>query len=91
MECRPTYEQVGQDRIIDEANKNVIVLKSLENVLNERMLGFNALSASVSKTRPYFEAFEHSDCTLKLALDSLFIYVEQVTCRHHFSCLTIHC
>ncbi len=69
---------MSQDRIIDEANRNIIVLKSLESIINERMNGFNAFSVSVSKTRPFFDAFENSDCSIKLALDSLFIYVEQV-------------
>lgn len=77
IECRPTYEQVSHDRIIDEANKNVAVMKSLENIINERLNGFNAMYASVSKTRPQFEAFEQSDYTMKGALDSFFLYVEQ--------------
>lgn len=78
VECRPTFEQVSQEKIIDEATKNLIVLKSLENIISERMNGFNAMNTSVLKARPSFESFEHSDCTIKLALDSLFIFVEQV-------------
>lgn len=78
VECRPTFEQVSQEKIVDEATKNLIVLKSLENIINERMNGFNAQNTSILKARPFFESFEHSDCTIKLALDSLFIFVEQV-------------
>ena len=41
-EIKPSFEQVSQDRILEEANKNLKVLKSLETIILERSQSFGA-------------------------------------------------
>ena len=77
-ECRPTYDQLSLDRILDEAQKNVASLKALETVMQERYTGFNALQGSLLKARAAFENFSHLEGTLKLAVDAFYIFSEQV-------------
>ena len=76
-ECRASFEQLSQERIINEANKNIMVLKALESILSERLVGFAAHNSMWMKMRQNFEAFEYSEGSLKLALDSFFILVDQ--------------
>ena len=78
IECRPTFEQLSHDRIVNEANKNINVLKSLENIVGDRMVGYNVLHNTLSKTAGSYELLENVDGTLKIALDSLFMFTEQV-------------
>ena len=81
VECRPTFEQLSHERIITEVNKSINTLKALENIVNDRMIGYNSLHSSLMKTHSSYEQLEHSDGTLKVALDSLYIFTEQVS--HH--------
>lgn len=78
VECRPTFEQISHERIINEANKNINVLKALENILNDRMNGYTALHNTLTKTNASYELLENVEGTLKIALDSLFMFTEQV-------------
>lgn len=77
-ECRPTFAQLSQERIINEANKNINVLKALENIINDRMTGYTALHNTLMKTNASYELLENVEGTLKVALDSLFMFTEQV-------------
>jgi hypothetical protein len=77
-EVQPTYEQLSQERILDEANKNIQVLKSLEMLLQERTQSFNMFFAAQAKYRPAFEIFQYCSGTLRQALDALFVFLEQV-------------
>lgn len=88
VECRPTFDQLSHERIINEANKNVNTLKALENIVGDRMTGFAALHNTLLKTAASYELLENVDGTLKVALDSLFVFTEQVLpCAHsHNSC-----
>ena len=79
VECKPSFEQLSYERIINEANKNVQVLKALEIILTERLAGFAANHNMWNKMRSNFESFEHSEGTLKLALDSFFVLVDHET------------
>ena len=78
LECRPTFEQLGMDRIIDEAHKNVNALKAIETLVSERLSAHAAMQQSAHKIKTAFEAFETVDGSLKLALDSFYLYTEQV-------------
>lgn len=78
VECRPTFAQLSQERIINEANKNINVLKALENIINDRMTGYTALHNTLMKTNASYELLENVEGTLKVALDSLFMFTEQV-------------
>jgi hypothetical protein len=62
---------------VDEVNKDVQLLKSMECILQERMQSFNSFVNTVSKARPSFEAFQFADGSLRQGLDSLFVYMEQ--------------
>lgn len=79
LETRPTFEQLSLDRILDEMNKNLVALKSLEGIVQERMMGYGAFYASITKTRPFFEGFDSHEGTLRLAFDSFSVLIEQVT------------
>ncbi|KAJ1432479.1 hypothetical protein B484DRAFT_29079 [Ochromonadaceae sp. CCMP2298] len=76
IECRPSFEQISHDRILHEAGKNLSILKALENVVTDRLNGFNAFSASRSRP-PSYELLENVGGSLRLGLDSLFVYAEQ--------------
>jgi hypothetical protein len=78
VECRPTFEQLSHERIINEANKNINVLRALENIVTDRMTGYNSLHSTLQKTSASYELLENVDGTLKVALDSLFMFTDQV-------------
>lgn len=80
IECRPSFEQLSHDRIINELNRNIGVLKALECIVSERMLGLHSFCNHLVKTQPSFELFDNSSGSLKIALDSLLGYTEQVNC-----------
>mmetsp|Transcript_3854 Transcript_3854/g.6528 ORF Transcript_3854/g.6528 Transcript_3854/m.6528 type:complete len:371 (-) Transcript_3854:1395-2507(-) len=73
----PTYQQLSQDRIDDQCAKNILMLKSFEHVLEERLFAFNKFLDSLSKTRMSFDAFQSSEGSLRQALDALFVFIEQ--------------
>ena len=77
LECRPTFEQLDQERIIDESNKNIQVMKSLGDILQDRMQSYNHFLATLGKTKHSFEGFQYCDGTIRQALDALFVYVEK--------------
>ena len=77
-ETKPTYEQISQERILDEANKNLQVLKSLETILQERTQSYGTFFAAQGKYKPSFEIFQYCEGTLRQALDALFVFLEQV-------------
>ena len=79
-ETKPTYEQISQERILDEANKNIQVLKSFETILQERTQSYGAFFTAQGKYTPSFEIFQYCEGTLRQALDALFVFLEQV-CR----------
>jgi len=88
VECRPTFEQLSHERIVNEANKNINILKALENILSDRMAGYNSLHTTLTKTSSSHGLLENVDGTLKVALDSLFVFTEQVSpfnSLHHLS------
>jgi len=76
-ECRPTFEQLSHERVVDEAGKNILVLKSFETILQERMKAFSDFGATLLKARGSFEVFQYSDGSLRQALDALFVFIEQ--------------
>jgi hypothetical protein len=78
VECRPTFEQVGLDPIIDEMGKNITVLKCLEGIFYERQNGMAALNTSLSRTRTYFESIDFNNCSVKNALEALDMLSDQV-------------
>ena len=77
MECRPTYEQLGQKTIVHEAAKNIQILKSFETILQERLQSHNLFMGAFSKAKSSFDIFQECDGTLRQALDALFVFVEQ--------------
>ena len=77
LECRPTFEQLSHERVVDEAGKNILVLKSFETILQERTQAFSVFLSSLSKARSSFEVFQYADGSLRQALDALFVFIEQ--------------
>ena len=78
VECQPTFEQLSPDRIADEISKDILLLKSMETVLQERHQSFTSFINAISKARPSFDNFQYADGSLRQGLDSLFVYMEQV-------------
>ena len=78
VDLNPSYEQLPQDRIDDQCNKNIMMLKSFELILDGRLIAFNKFLDYLSKTRTSFDVFQSSEGTLRQALDALFVFVEQV-------------
>jgi hypothetical protein len=76
-ETKPSFEQVGQDRILEEANKNIKVLKSLETIIYERSQSFSALLAAQAKYKGPFDNFQYCEGTIRQSLDALFVFLEQ--------------
>jgi hypothetical protein len=79
VECRPTFEQLSHERVVNEANKDVNLLKALEIVVSDRMTGYASLNTALHKTGSSYELLENVDGTLKIALDSLFVFTDQVS------------
>ena len=77
LECRATFEQLSHERVVDEAGKNILILKSFETILQERMQSFAVFLTALSKARGSFEVFQYSDGSLRQALDALFVFTEQ--------------
>ena len=77
-EVKPTFEQISQDRILDEANKNVQVLKSLETILQERSQAFEMFLSAQAKYKSSFDIFQYCEGSLRQSLDALFVFLEQV-------------
>ena len=77
-ETKPSYEQISQERILDEANKNIQILKSLETILQERTQSYSTFFAAQGKDKSSFEIFQYCEGTLRQALDALFVFLEQV-------------
>lgn len=77
-DCTPSYEQLSSERIIDQINRNLAILKSLEAILEERLQAFSQFFNTLNKTRVSFEAFQLADGSIKHALDAFFVYEEQV-------------
>lgn len=61
-----------------------MVLKSIESILNDRMQAYSQVLSIVGRSRYCFEGFQSVDGTLRQALDSLFVFVEQVTIFVYF-------
>lgn len=76
-ECRPTYEQLSIERIIDEANRNINGIKALENLINERLAGLGAFANTITKYRGFAEAFDNNDGTLKISIEPFCQYLDQ--------------
>jgi hypothetical protein len=91
-ETRPTFEQVSQDLILEEANKNVMILKALENIMQERTQAYNQFLTTLSKSKSAFEVFNYCNGSLRQSLDSFFVFIEQVNTilitLHHLHTLT---
>ena len=77
FELCPTYEQLDQDRINDQAAKNVTMLKSFEHILDERSQAFSGFLDQLIRARSSFDSFQDCEGTLRQALDALFVLVEQ--------------
>jgi hypothetical protein len=78
-ECRPTYEQLSIDRIIDEANRNITGIKTLENLINERLAGLGAFCNTVTKYRSLAEIYDNSEGSLRISIDAFCLFLDQVS------------
>ena len=76
-ECQPTYEQLLQSSINAEANRNVMILKSFETILQERIQAHERFLGGFSKTSSIFEHLQSCDGSMRQAYDSLYVFVEQ--------------
>lgn len=77
IECRPSFEQLSHERVVNEANKDVNLLKALESIVHDRMSGYTSLNSALLKSTSSYELLETVDGTLKVALDSLFVFTDQ--------------
>lgn len=57
-EMRPSYDQLSYDRIVDEANKNISIMRLLENIIQDRVQAHGAFNASLSKSTLVSENFQ---------------------------------
>jgi hypothetical protein len=76
-EFRPSFEQISHERIINEINKDVAMLRGLEYILSDRITGFTAQYNTWTKMRGNFDQFEYCEGTLRTALDGFFVLVDQ--------------
>ena len=91
-ECRPTYEQLSIERIIDEANRNMNALKMLENLIMERLAGFSSFSGNITKYRTFADSFENSEGSLRISIDAFCLFIDQVSLYYqlHFWNISYH-
>jgi hypothetical protein len=54
-----------------------MVLKSLENIMQERMQAYTQFLNTLSKVKSSFEVFHYCSGSLRQALDSFFLFIEQ--------------
>jgi hypothetical protein len=76
-ECQPTYEQLLQSSINVEADRNVMILKSFETILQERIQAHERFLGGFSKTSSIFEHLQSCDGSMRQAYDSLYVFIEQ--------------
>jgi len=88
VECRPTFEQIGHEPIIEEMGRNLNILKCLEGVIYERQTGLNFLNGNLVKARNAFDTLDCRESTLKTALDSLLVFSDQVQFQYLSSTIT---
>ena len=74
---KATFEQLSSERINDECSKNLVMLKSLEVIIQERVNSFSVFLASQSKIKTSFDVFRYTHGTLRQAFDALFVFTEQ--------------
>jgi hypothetical protein len=60
-----------------ESNRNMLILKSVDYILQERLSSFNSWIASLKKSRSSFDSFQYSDGTIREALDHFFYFIEE--------------
>jgi vacuolar-type H+-ATPase subunit I/STV1 len=77
QELTPTYQQLNQIQINEQSMKNIVLLKSLENILEERVGAFQKYFDTIQKSRNSIEVFSDMDGTIRQALDTLYVYIEQ--------------
>lgn len=77
IELTPTYQQLNQLQINEQNKGNILLLKSFENILEERVEGYLKYLQMINKTRNSIEIFSHFDGTIRQALDTLYVYLEQ--------------
>lgn len=76
-ELKPSYLQLNQLQINEQSNMNLLILKSLENIIEEHILAYQKYSETIQKSKNSYDIFHETNGTLRYALDTLFVYIEQ--------------
>ena len=74
---KASFEQLSAQRISEESSKNLVMLKSLETIIQERVQSFAVFLASQSKIKTAFDVFRYTSGSLRQAFDALFVFTEQ--------------
>jgi hypothetical protein len=77
QELTPTYQQLNQEQINEHTMKNILILKSLEGLLDERVTAFQKYFDIIQKSKNSYDIFHETNGSLRQALDTLFVFVEQ--------------
>ena len=77
VECMPTFEQISQQAILEEANRNIAVMNALEAVVQDRSNAYNSFLNNAGKSTIHSEIFQLAQGSTRHALDSLYVYIEQ--------------
>jgi hypothetical protein len=77
QELTPTYQQLNQEQINEHTMKNILILKSLEGLLEERVTAFQKYFDVIQKSKNSYDIFHETNGSLRQALDTLFVFVEQ--------------
>jgi hypothetical protein len=81
-ELRPTYEQLPEDRVADEVNRNLLLLKALDSLIHERS---NAHSSFVSNTQKQLKLCEDLNYGEGSLLGAFSALKELLECEKQFS------
>lgn len=86
MEFKPTFEQLSQEMIIDEINKDISFLKSFETLIQDRAQAYSQYSNVINRSKHSAEdsfQYVNPDSHLQALLLSYSKYTEMV-CYMHF-------
>jgi hypothetical protein len=81
LETRASFDQLRDDVIIEDANSNVLMLKTLESILSERMEGYRLLVQSLAKSKQHIDTLrglqkDMPESSLKSSFESLYSFIE---------------
>ena len=77
---KPSFEQVSQDKILEELNKDILHMKTFESILHDRGYSSQLYLQALTKSKPALEVLQQIEgkSSLKKVLEAFANYNDQV-------------